>query len=153
MRIGPDPPGERVQAPERLYHVLAGPEVEVVRVPEDDVGPEPGDLLRQERLDRPLRADGHERGRPDLPVRGPDDAGTRSAVRRLEREAAHAATLEEQHRVTERVEPVPLADRERVELTRPLDAGEGHHEGEQRRPREVEVRQQRVDRCGTRNLA
>ena len=40
VRIGPAPPGERVQPAELLDHVLAGPEVEVVRVAEDDLGAE-----------------------------------------------------------------------------------------------------------------
>src|SRR5688572_118934 len=55
------------------------------------------------------------------------------------------ASLEDQHRVAERVEPIPLLDRDLVEPSRLLDSREGHHEREQRRPRQMEVRQQPVD--------
>ena len=51
----------------------------------------------------------------------------------------------DEHRVAERVEAVALLDREPVEPARLLDARERHHEREQRRARQVEVRQQRVD--------
>src|SRR6266511_5581855 len=51
----------------------------------------------------------------------------------------------DQHRVAEGVEAVALGDCQAVELARLLHAGERHHEGEQRRAREVEVRQQGVD--------
>src|SRR4249920_1188084 len=51
---------------------------------------------------------------------------------------------QDQHRIAERVEAVPLLDRELVEPKRLLGACEGHHEREQRRAGEVEVRQQGV---------
>src|SRR5262245_13341267 len=51
---------------------------------------------------------------------------------------------DDQHRVAEGIEPVSLLDRDAVELERLLDAGEGHDEGEQRRARQVEVREQGV---------
>ena len=57
-------------------------------LPRTTSAPSAAHLLRVERLDGPLRADRHERGRPDLAVRRPEDAGARGAVRRLEREAA-----------------------------------------------------------------
>ena len=50
-----------------------------------------------------------------------------------------------EHGIAEGVEAVPLLDREPVEPARLLDPREGHHEGEQRRARQVEVRQERVD--------
>src|SRR5581483_12284464 len=53
-----------------------------------------------------------------------------------------SATSEDQHRVAEAVEAVALLDGEAVEPPRLLDAGERHHEREQRRARQVEVGQQ-----------
>ena len=123
-----------MESAEVLHDVLARPEVEVVRVAEDHVRAERANLRGKERLDRPLRPDGHERRRADLAVGGPEDARPCSAVDGLDRKA-HPATLENQHGVAERVEAVPLADRDGIELARPLYAREGHHEGEQRRPR------------------
>src|SRR2546430_8921723 len=52
---------------------------------------------------------------------------------------------EDQHRIAEGVEAIALGDRDLVEAPRLLDTGEGHHEREQGRAREVEVRQQVVD--------
>src|SRR5207249_3522089 len=52
---------------------------------------------------------------------------------------------QDQHRIAERVEAITLLDRELVEAPRLLDAGERHHEREQGRARQVEVRQQVVD--------
>ena len=72
---------------ELLDHVLARPQVQVVRVPEDHVRPELAHLVRVEALDGRLRPDRHERRRGDLAVGGADDAGARRAVRRLEAEA------------------------------------------------------------------
>ena len=46
-----------------------------------------------------------------------------------------------QHRVAERVEAVPLRNRLPVELAHDLDPGERHHQREQGRPRQMEVRQ------------
>src|SRR5262249_35607720 len=60
-----------------------------------------------------------------------------------ETEEYHAS--EDQHRVAEGVEAVALVDRETVQLTGLLDAHERHHEREQGRARQVEVRQQVVD--------
>ena len=89
----PVPAGERVQSTELLDHVLARAEMEVVRVAEDHVGAERAHLGGSERLDGGLRADRHERGRPDLAVRGADHAGAGGAVGRLEREAGHRASV------------------------------------------------------------
>ena len=49
--------------------VLAGPEVEVVRVSENDLGAERSHLVGVERLDSCLRADRHERRSADRSVR------------------------------------------------------------------------------------
>ena len=51
----------------------------------------------------------------------------------------------DEHRVAEGVEAVALLDGELVQAAGLLDAGEGHHEGEEGRARQVEVRQERVD--------
>ena len=77
---------------ERLDDVLAGLEVEVVRVAEDHVGAECSHLVGMERLHRSLRADGHECRRADLAVGGCEDAGTGGAVRRVDPER-HSTTM------------------------------------------------------------
>src|SRR5262245_49255258 len=77
---------------------------------------------------------------------------------RAYRESAHAwetgscrisantrSPSQQEHRVAEGVEAVPLGDRDPIELARLLHSGERHDEREQRRAREVEVRQQRID--------
>ena len=56
--------------------LVPGPQIEVVRVAENDLGPHVFQVLGRERLDGPLGANGHER-------RGLDDA-----VRRREMAAA-----------------------------------------------------------------
>ena len=61
------------------------------------------------------------------------------------RDRRPALALRQQHRVAERVEPVALADRELVQPPHLLLPGERHHQREQRRARQVEVRHQRVD--------
>src|SRR5688572_9141643 len=60
---------------------------------------------------------------------------------------AHAWDMfsEDEHRIAERVEAVALLDRAPVETARLLDAHERHHECQQRRAGQVEVRQQGVD--------
>ena len=82
-RIGQDravPAGEGVQPAELGDHVVAGPEVQVVGVAEDDLRADRAQLVRVEALDRPLRADRHERGRPHFAVRGAKDPGAGGAV-------------------------------------------------------------------------
>ena len=66
-------------------------------------------------------------------------------VPRARRRPTRGVASEQEHRVAERVEAVALLDREPVQPPRLLDPGERHHEREQRRARQVEVRQQRVD--------
>ena len=51
----------------------------------------------------------------------------------------------DEHRVAERVEAVALGNRQAVELAGLVHSGEGHDERQQRRARQVEVRQQGVD--------
>ena len=87
VRIGPLPAHEAVETAVLGDHVLAGPEVEVVRVAEDDLGPERAHLVGVEHLHGRLRPDGHERGRAHFAVRGRDDACSRLALSRLDAEA------------------------------------------------------------------
>jgi hypothetical protein len=82
----PVPAHERVQSAELADHVVARPEMQVIRVAEQDLRPEVAHLVRVQRLDRPFRADGHEHGRPNLPVRGPEQRGARSPVHRRDLE-------------------------------------------------------------------
>ncbi len=91
-RVGQDRPvprHERVQAAELGDDVLAGAEVEVVGVAEQDLRAERAQLLRVDRLHRPLRPDRHERRRAHLAVRGAEDAGARGAVAGEDLEDAH----------------------------------------------------------------
>src|SRR5438046_5159367 len=67
-----------------------------------------------------------------------------TATPRLRRESFRGPSKDE-HGVAEGVEAVPLFDGEPVEPARLLDAGEGHHERQQGRAREVEVREEGVD--------
>ena len=76
--------------------------------------------------------------------------GTRPFAARL---GPDRAASEDEHRVAEGVEAVALLDGEAVEAAGLVDAGEGHHERQQRRPRQVEVRQQAVDALGRRTPA
>src|SRR5262249_9088662 len=65
------------------------------RVPEDDRGAEPAELVGVDRLDRPLRPDGHEHGRRNLAVLGAEDARTSVTVGRDygERVRNHSSTF------------------------------------------------------------
>lgn len=56
-----------------------------------------------------------------------------------------ASTSEHHHRVPERVEPVPLANGDAIELASLVDTDERHDEGEEGRSRKMEVREQSVD--------
>ena len=69
-------------APARFTpELVAGTEVQVVRVAEEHLRPERGQLVRVDGLHRSLRPDRHEDGRPHLAVGGAQDTGTRRAVR------------------------------------------------------------------------
>ena len=61
-------------------HVVARAEVQVVGVAEDDLRADRAQLVRVEALDRSLRPDRHERGRPHVAVGGAEDPGARGAV-------------------------------------------------------------------------
>ena len=71
VRIGAFPAHERMQSTELGDQLLAGPEMEVVRVPEHDLGAERAQLLGVHRLHRCLRPDRHERGGRHVTVGGP----------------------------------------------------------------------------------
>ena len=108
-RVGEDrpaPAGERVDPAELLDDRLAGSEVEVVRVGEDDVGAERAHLVRVERLDGSLRPDGHEGRRPDLPVRRGEHAGASRAVGRVERKLTAPARSDARPGATPRLHPL-----------------------------------------------
>src|SRR5436190_21031569 len=54
-------------------------------------------------------------------------------------------SLADKHRIAERVEAVALGDRGLIQAPRLLDAGECHHKCQERRARQVEVRQECID--------
>src|SRR4051794_22201429 len=76
-------------------------------------------------------------------------AGRRARVRRAcartRATRSRSACSQNQHRIAEGIEAVLLFDRELVQASHLLDTRERHHECEQRRARQVEVGQQRVD--------
>jgi hypothetical protein len=72
-----------VEASELPDELVTGPEVQVVRVAQEDLGAKRGHLVRVERLDRRLRPDGHEDGRLDVAVGGPQQTGAGTSVCRL----------------------------------------------------------------------
>ena len=76
-----------MQPTELLDDVRSRTEVKVVRVREHDGRTERAHFVGMERLHRRLRPDGHERGRRDLAVRGPEHAGAGGAVGRSDAEA------------------------------------------------------------------
>ena len=141
VRIGPSQPMNACSPPSSAITSVARPEVQVVRVAEDDRArraraPRPGEAL----LTVAFVPTGMNAGVGTSPC----------AVRSTPARAAPSVAVstkrsQDQHRIAEGVEAVALVDREPVELARLLDAGERHHEREQRRARQVEVRQQRVD--------
>ena len=80
----PVPGHEPMQAAEPLDPLVAGPQVEVVRVGQDDRRADLDEVVRVERLDRGVRADRHELRRLDDPVgqRQPPEPRPGRAVRR-----------------------------------------------------------------------
>ena len=77
VRIGCGPAHEPVEAAEALDPLVAGTQVQVVRVGEDDLRAGLLEVVRVERLDRRVRADGHEGRRLDDPVRQVEPAQPR----------------------------------------------------------------------------
>ena len=86
----PRPADEAVQAAAPGDELVAGPQVEVIGVAQDDFRAEVLEVPRREGLDRPARADRHERRRLHVAVGGPQHAAPRRsvAVRHVEREVA-----------------------------------------------------------------
>jgi hypothetical protein len=76
-----------VESAELCDHVLAGPEMQVVRVAEDDRRPEVAQLERVDHLHGRLRPHGHEGRRRHLAVHGAEDARACFAVRGRDLEA------------------------------------------------------------------
>ncbi len=66
---GTVPPDESMEASEPSYELVAGAQVEVVGVAEDDLGARFLDVLEERSLHRALRPHRHERGRMDDTVR------------------------------------------------------------------------------------
>ena len=82
-----------MEAAELGDEILAGPQMEVVRVAEDDLRADRVELVRVDGLHRGLRPDGHEDRRADVAVRGVEHAGTRGAVAGGDLEDAHRPSL------------------------------------------------------------
>ena len=74
------PADEPVQAAAARDQVVAGPQIEMIGVAEQDLGAEPLEIAVRDALDRALRADGHERRRLDLAVRRRQHAGARASI-------------------------------------------------------------------------
>src|SRR4051794_9878975 len=72
-------------------------------------------------------------------------ARVRRACARTRAIRSRSVRSQDQHRIAEGVEAVLLFDRDLVQAPHLLDTRERHYECEQRRARQVEVRQQRVD--------
>src|SRR5690606_18758943 len=82
----PVPVHERVEPSERAYDLVAGAEMQVVRVGQQHGGSGGLKVARIERLHRCERPDGHERRSEHLAVRRPEAAGASAAARALHRE-------------------------------------------------------------------
>src|SRR5260221_14779288 len=65
----PIPRHELVKSAHLGDELWTGPQEQVVRVPENDLGRDRAQVVRSDRLDRRDRADGHELGRIDFAVR------------------------------------------------------------------------------------
>ena len=80
------PRHERMEPAEVADQLVAGPEMQVVRVTEQNLGAEAAHLERVERLDGSFRPDGHEDGSPHVPVPRSQHTGPRRPVGRSHRE-------------------------------------------------------------------
>ena len=74
------PANEVVQATGAGDEIAAGPEEQVVGVPEDDLGTRIKKVPVQRRLDGPLRAHRHEGGRLDCAMRGMQPSPARAGL-------------------------------------------------------------------------
>jgi hypothetical protein len=82
-----------VQPAELADQPVAGPEVQVVGVAEQDLRAEVAHLVGVQRLDGRLRAHRHEDGRSHLAAHGAKHAGACATVRRDYVEAAHRISI------------------------------------------------------------
>jgi hypothetical protein len=82
-----------VEAAELCDQLVAGTEVQVVGVAEQDVRPEVAQLVGVKGLHGALRSDGHERGRRHLAVRGRQDPGPRRSVCRGDPKRPHSTSM------------------------------------------------------------
>ena len=80
---------KRCRPPRRRDQLVAGPQMQVIGVAEDDAGADFVEVARRHRLHRALRADRHEDRRLDRPVRGDELSAARGAVLMGEREHVH----------------------------------------------------------------
>jgi hypothetical protein len=142
-----------VQAAHRLDELLAGTEVEVVRVSEEDRRAELAQALGSSPFTVPLVPTGMKAGVGTSPWAvwrtparaSPSDAPRSKLIRSTFSILSHCAStgeswlatleagggtgwpLTNQHRIAERVEAIPLLDRDLVEPPRLLHPGERHH--------------------------
>lgn len=72
------PGHEPMQPPELIDRRVAGPQIQMIGVAQDDRRPSFFEHLLRQRLDCPLRADGHEGRSIKRAVSGSDSAGSRS---------------------------------------------------------------------------
>ena len=77
---GTRPPDERMEAATPRDQVVARPQIEVIRVAQEDVGAELLEIPVQDALDGALRADRHEGGRRNVAVRGRHHAAAGAAI-------------------------------------------------------------------------
>ena len=74
------PSDEPVQPSAARDQLVAGPQIEVVRIAEKDLGAERFEIAVRDRFDRALGANGHERRRLHVAVRRRHHAAARAAV-------------------------------------------------------------------------
>ena len=90
------PADESVQAAHARDAIVAGPQIEMVGVAQEDGGAGIDQIAMRHTLHRTLRADRHERRRLDLAVRRDEPASTRASVgvRERETERRHARRVQ-----------------------------------------------------------
>ena len=93
VSIGSRPGREPVQAAHGPDHVLAGTQVEVIGITQDDLRPGALDFARVQAAHRAVGPDRHERGRFHDAVGQYEAAGARVAVRGFWHELEHGGKL------------------------------------------------------------
>ena len=147
-RVGQDRPRplhELVQSTERPHGLIPGPQHQVERVAEQDLGADVLEHPRRHAFHGAVGSAWHENRRLDRAMcRGQAPAPCLTVGRQhVER---HARSTLAEHRVAVAEEPVALRHGHRVGPADALDPGERGDQHEQRRLRQVEVRDQRIDR-------